>query len=325
MSETKKFQITVSHEALHFKRLDKLLVDRFPDLSRNVIKNLFEKNNIYVENNPNIKLELKKLPPLGTEIIILIPEPEPSEAQPENIPLEILFEDEHLVIINKPAGMVTHPAPGNYTGTLVNAVLHHCPDLLGVGDQKRPGIVHRLDKGTSGVMVVAKTPVCHAGLVNLFSTHDITREYEALIMGTKFLPSGTLESHIGRDPNNRLKMANNVRNAKKAITHYKVSNFYEKVTHAIMTLETGRTHQIRVHLSGLLKAPILCDETYGNPKQQLKRVPSGLASLLKDYPHPLLHARKLGFVHPITKEEVLFEKEPPEIFKKALNVLNQVK
>ncbi|MCP4914326.1 MAG: RluA family pseudouridine synthase [Oligoflexia bacterium] len=313
-------QVEITEELLKLKRLDKVLVEKVPSLSRNVIKNLFENGHI---NCDTAKLELKKIPPVGTVITVDIPEPEPSDAQPENIPLEIMYQDEHLVIVNKPAGMVTHPAPGNYTGTLVNAILYHCPDLKGVGDIKRPGIVHRLDKGTSGVMVIAKTPKCHEGLVNLFSTHDIVREYECLIMGIKYLPNGTLKSHIGRDPNNRLKMANNVRNAKHAITHYKVQKFYENVAHAIMTLETGRTHQIRVHLSGLLKSPILCDETYGNPKQQMKRIPAELAKVLKDYPYPLLHARKLGFIHPITKEELIFEKEPPQIFREALDVLNK--
>lgn len=313
-------EVEITEELLKLKRLDKVLVKKVPYLSRNTIKNLFENGHIF---SHSVKLELKKVPAIGTIINVNIPEPEPSEAQAENIPLEIIYQDEHLVIVDKPAGMVTHPAPGNYTGTLVNAILYHCPDLKGVGDQKRPGIVHRLDKGTSGVMVIAKTQKCHEGLVKLFSTHDIVREYECLIMGIKYLPNGKLESHIGRDPNNRLKMANNVRNAKHAVTHYSVKNFYEKVAHVIMTLETGRTHQIRVHLSGLLKSPILCDETYGNPKQQMKRIPAELVQILKNYPHPLLHARKLGFIHPIINKELVFEKEPPAIFREALNVLNK--
>lgn len=156
------------------------------------MKNLFLKDQIVVgEDSPTQpKLELK-MPPVGTIVEILVPPPMPSVAEPENIPLEILYEDEHLVVVNKPAGLVVHPAPGNYTGTLVNAILYHCKDIQGVGDQKRPGIVHRLDKGTSGVMVVAKTQTCHEGLVLLFSTHDIERQYEALVMKNRCQTYGT--------------------------------------------------------------------------------------------------------------------------------------
>ena len=220
--------------------------------------------------------------------------------------------------------MVTHPAPGNYTGTLVNAILHHCKDLQGVGDEKRPGIVHRLDKGTSGIMVVAKTQKCHEGLVKLFSTHDIDRIYECLVMGNKMPVAGTLESTIGRHPQNRLKMATDVRGGKHSITHYKVLEYFENMCHMQMKLETGRTHQIRVHLSSLMKRPILCDQTYGNPKEHLQRLGGKFKSVIKDYPHPFLHAKVLGLVHPITEEKLYFEVEPPQIFQDTLNLAKEI-
>ncbi|OUR96237.1 hypothetical protein A9Q84_07720 [Halobacteriovorax marinus] len=315
------FTFTINDEdKSSYKRLDLFLSNKLPDQSRSFIKMLFEKGHI-TSSNAKKKIELKKFPEVGTIVNILIPPPAPADAQPEDIPLEILFEDEYLIIINKEAGIVVHPAPGNYTGTLVNAVLHHCKDLKGVGDQLRPGIVHRLDKGTSGVMVIAKEQKCHEGLVKLFSTHDIERKYECLAMGRSFPASGKLESTIGRHPQNRLKMAADVRNGKEALTHYKLLSQFNKLAHVELKLETGRTHQIRVHLSQLLKSPILCDPLYGNPKEHLQRVGKEIASIINEYEHPFLHARILGFTHPITKEELHFEAEPPEIFQKVLNAL----
>ncbi len=302
-----------------FKRLDIFLKTKLEDLSRNFIKFLFEDGQITAEKG--IKLKLNKLPSPGTVININIPPPPPLDAKAEDIPLPILFEDEYLVIVNKPSGMVTHPAPGNYTGTLVNAILHHCPDLSGIGDAKRPGIVHRLDKGTSGVMVVAKTQKAHEGLVQLFSKHDIDRVYQALCIGNSKLLSGKLESTIGRDPSNRIKMAVNVKNGRDAVTYYKVLERFENCTLMECQLETGRTHQIRVHMASLLGTAVVCDSTYGNSNQHLLRIPSQLAEHLKDYSHPLLHARRLGFVHPITKEKIDFEVDPPEVFQRSLEIL----
>lgn len=307
------------------KRLDLFLSKKIKDLSRNFIKSLFQKGLITVDEDSPYqgKLELKKMPPAGTRLRIEVPPPAPSDAIAEDLPLEILFEDEHLIIVNKAAGMVVHPAPGHPTGTLVNAILHHCKDLKGVGDQKRPGIVHRLDKGTSGVMVVAKTQKCHEGLVLLFSEHNIIREYQALVMKTKLRDSGAVESHIGRHPNNRLKMASEVRNGKWSKTYYKVVELFQHCTLVSCTLETGRTHQIRVHMSQDLKAPLLMDPLYGNPKENIKRLPGEVAKFFKEYPHPFLHAKKLGFIHPITKEELLFETELPAIFQETLQALRE--
>ncbi len=304
-------------DRLNNKRLDQFLAEK-TKYSRTFLKKLFDAGNITAE----IKISLNKMPAVGTIISIDVPPPVNLEAVAQNIPIEILFEDEHLVIVNKPAGLVVHPAPGNPDGTLVNAILHHCPDLSGVGGVIRPGIVHRLDKGTSGVMVVAKSQAAHEGLVLLFSKHDIDREYEAIILcdNSKISSSGKLESTIGRDPRNRQKMAANVR-GKKAVTHYKVLSFKKSFAHIQCKLETGRTHQIRVHMSGLLQCPILNDPTYGDQARHRKRLTPDLALLIKDYQYPFLHAKKLGFIHPVTKQELCFEVAPPKIFTDILNGL----
>lgn len=302
-----------------FKRLDAWLASKIPDLSRSLIKKLFEQGSI--SSADEIKLELKKMPPVGTTINLEVPPPKDVNIAPQNIPLEILFEDEDLIILNKEAGMVVHPAPGNYDGTLVNAILYHCPDLKGIGNEKRPGIVHRLDKGTSGIMVVAKSQVCHEKLVNIFQAHDIDRYYEAIVLGAKLPPSQTLNSTIGRSPYNRLKMAANVRNGKAATTHLKVLEYFKHFSHVELKLETGRTHQIRVHLNDLLNCPILNDPLYGRPKEEAHFLSSDCKALLKDYDYPLLHAKVLGFTHPISGEKLYFEKPAPEIFQKVLKSL----
>lgn len=303
-----------------YKRLDQYLADKVDGYSRTFLKNLFLKDQIIVsEDSPHTpNLEIKRMPPAGTIIQVLVPPLLPSTALPENIPLEILYEDEHLVFVNKPAGLVTHPAPGNYTGTLVNAILYHCKDIQGIGDQKRPGIVHRLDKGTSGVMVIAKTQACHEGLVLLFSTHDIERVYEALVIKNRCQSYGTIESNIGRDPKNRLKMKSSPTRGKPAITHYKVVEIFEKHLHMEFKLETGRTHQIRVHTSEILKMPIICDSTYGAPNEQMMKLGPAYKEIIGDYPYPFLHAKVLGLVHPITKQKLRFEVPAPELFQKVL-------
>ena len=311
-----------SDDLAKHKRLDTFLSEKISHLSRSFIKQLFQKELISSSSELPKKLELKKMPPEGTIILVEVPPPLPDKALPEDIPLEILYEDDDLLIVNKAPGMVTHPAPGNWTGTLVNAVLHHCKDLQGMGDTKRPGIVHRLDKGTSGIMVVAKNRKSHEGLVLLFSTHDIVRKYQCLAMGNSFNQGGTLKSQIGRHPQNRLKMSTKGRVGKNAITHYKLLEQFDNLGHLEMTLETGRTHQIRVHLNELLRSPILCDPLYGNPKQDLTRVSEECRKIIGDYPHPFLHARVLGFKHPITGKELFFEAEPPNVFQDLLNQLS---
>ena len=314
-TETENLTIKVTEaDREEFKRLDVFLAQRLPQFSRTTIKRLFEDEEISSET----KLSLNKMPAAGTVIEIEVPPPVQTDLVAENIPLDILFEDRHLIIINKPAGLVVHPAPGHYTGTLVNAILYHCPDLKGIGAEKRPGIVHRLDMGTSGVMVVAKDQATHEGLVSLFSVHDIDRKYEALLAGTPNVLSGTIETTIGRHPTNRQKMAANVKNGKKAITHFKVLTSFTSATHMELKLETGRTHQIRVHMAQVLHTPVLCDPVYGNGDAHVKKLPEEIRQKLLDYPYQLLHAKELGFIHPITKEKLHFTAPPPEIFQSAI-------
>lgn len=313
------FELTISEsDREEFNRLDVFLAARLSQFSRSTIKRLFEAEEI----SSSIKLSLNKMPPAGTVIEVEVPPPVPTDLIPENIPLEILFEDEHLLIVNKPAGLVVHPAPGHYTGTLVNAVLYHCPDLKGIGSVKRPGIVHRLDMGTSGVMVVAKDQKTHEGLVALFATHDIERRYEALVNGGPRDLNGKIESMMGRNPLNRMKMAADVKNGKRAVTHYSVIKRYEKCSHVELRLETGRTHQIRVHLASILQTPILCDPLYGAGPSHLQKQPEGIRNKLQDYPYQLLHAKILGFKHPITGEMLHFTSPPPPIFQDVLELLN---
>ena len=315
---TEDFEITVTPEdRANFKRLDLFLVHKLPQFSRSTLKRLFEGEMI----SSTIPLFMNKIPPAGTVIEIEVPPPIPSDLIPENIPLDILFEDPHLIVINKPAGLVVHPAPGHYTGTLVNAILFHCPDLKGIGSEKRPGIVHRLDMGTSGVMVVAKDQKTHEGLVALFSIHDIERKYQAIVAGQPRDLSGTITTTIGRHPTNRLKMMANVKVGKKAVTHFKVIQKYPGATLMEMKLETGRTHQIRVHASEILHTPVLCDRVYGAGDAHLRKLPEALRIKLLAYPYQLLHARELGFVHPITGEKLHFTAPLPPIFEETINSL----
>lgn len=316
VTENYTFTVTEEDREEH-KRLDVYLTSKLP-FSRSTIKRMFEDEEISSET----KIALNKMPPAGTVIEVEVPPPVPTDLVPENIPLDILYEDQHLIIINKPAGLVVHPAPGHYTGTLVNAILHHCPDLKGIGAEKRPGIVHRLDMGTSGVMVVSKDQQTHEGLVSLFSVHDIERKYEALVGGQPQVHSGTITTTIGRHPTHRQKMAANVKNGKKAVTHYKTIKQYDGAAHMELRLETGRTHQIRVHMSQVLHTPILCDPVYGGSDSHLRRTPESIQKELMAYPYQLLHAKELGFVHPITKEKLYFTSPPPEIFRKAIEAFS---
>jgi 23S rRNA pseudouridine1911/1915/1917 synthase len=312
-------ELIVSEEDIdQYKRLDQFLKDKLENYSRTFIKKIFDNSLITSETT---KLTLKKLPSAGTIINIEIPEPTSIEALPEDIPLDILFEDEHLIVINKPAGMVVHPAPGNPNGTLVNALLFHCKDLSGIGGKIRPGIVHRLDKGTTGVMVAAKSEKAMENLIICFQKHDITRRYIALCFGHPKIMNGTLEATIGRHPHHRKKMAANVRNGRNAITHYKTLHRFKTASLLELTLETGRTHQIRVHLSSLSNSPVLCDQTYSNIKKQWSALPKLISEKLKTYDHPLLHAKVLDFKHPISGELLQFSAEPPDFFQTILQDL----
>lgn len=316
--EARVFLVT-SVDREQFRRLDHWLVAKLPDLSRSTIKRLFDDGNITTLDGRN--LSLNKMPPEKSEVEVEVPPPLPTELVAQNIPLEILFEDSHLIILVKPAGLCVHPAPGHPDNTLVNAILFHCPDLAGIGGEKRPGIVHRLDLGTSGVMVVAKTQAAHEGLVQLFSKHDIERAYEAIVWGAPHSLSGKIETFIARHSQHRQKMSCSVKFGKKAVSYYKVLKKGGQLTHMEFRLETGRTHQIRVHASQFLQTPLLCDPLYADVAHQLNRLEDKQLGLIKNWPHQLLHAKVLGFKHPITGETLRFEAPLPTPMREVMESL----
>lgn len=298
-----------------FNRLDRCLAAKMSPTSRSFLQKLFANGHIYTKDQA--LLNLKKMPPTGTTFHISLPPSPAKKPQGEDISLKIVYEDEHLMAINKPAGMVVYPSQGNHRGTLINALLHYYPPIEEVGESNRPGIVHRLDKGTNGLLVVAKTNVCYEQLVPLFKNHSIKRTYQAIVQGQNIPIAGKIESTIGRNPSYPLRQKINVPRGKKAITHYRVEEYLGHMAHLEIKLETGRTHQIRVHTSSLLKAPIVGDTLYGRFSQH----PQYLNKLLKVYPHPLLHAKALEFIHPLTKEKCFFSAPPPKIFTQCLKIL----
>ena len=282
-------------------RLDKWLAAEDTGLTRTALQNLIESGNIIVNGKPVQKNYKQRS---GDRIEVNIPEPEPLRVDAENIPLDIVYEDSSLLVVNKPKGMVVHPAPGNYTGTLVNALLYHCGDSLsGINGIIRPGIVHRIDKNTSGLLIVAKNDTAHAGLSEQIKAHSFTREYEAVACGRFREEQGSIDAPIGRHHTDRKKMCVTDRNSKNAVTHYRVIEQFDKYAHLRLRLETGRTHQIRVHLS-YIGHPVLGDDVYGKP--------------FKGIDGQCLHAKKIGFVHPITGEYMEFDSELPDYFKEIL-------
>lgn len=305
-NEFQKIDLTISEE-MNGTRLDLVLSVALEDFSRSFIQKLFEKERIEV--NGKICKEKKYKAVTGDVVVIDIPEPEKVGVEPEDIPLEVVYEDDDLLVVNKPAGMVVHPAPGNSSGTLVNALMHHCGDnLSSINGVIRPGIVHRIDKDTSGLLMVAKNDKAHSSLSQQLSEHSITRRYKTIVYNNIKEDEGTINQPIGRDPKNRLRNAVTDQNSRHAVTHYRVLERFGKFTFVEAELETGRTHQIRVHMS-FIKHPLLGDELYGpvKNKQGAKR--------------QMLHAGILGFVHPSTGEYMEFESPLPEDFQKVLNSL----
>lgn len=290
------------------ERIDKFLSVLLEDSSRNAIQKLIENGKVLVNGavvNKKYKVST------DDEIKMLPSELKPLDAEPENIPLDIVYEDEHLLVVNKPRGMVVHPAPGNYSGTLVNALLYHCKDSLsGINGILRPGIVHRIDKDTSGLLIVAKTDKAHIGLAQQIKEHSFTREYNAVIVGHLKEREGTVNAPIGRNPKDRKKMCVTMLNSKNAVTHYNTIEDYEGYSHISLKLETGRTHQIRVHMAHLGHA-VAGDYVYGNDKK---------SAYLNGQ---CLHAIKIGFVHPITQEYLEFTSELPDYFTEFLNKLKR--
>lgn len=281
-------------------RLDKLISDN-SELSRSAAAKLIERGLVTVNGkNADKKTVLKT----GEIALVEIPEPEMRDILPENIPLDIVYEDDDLLVVNKPKGMVVHPAAGHFSGTLVNALMFHCKDSLsGINGEIRPGIVHRIDKDTSGLLIVAKNDFAHIGLSEQIKAHSFTREYQTVVCGN-IKQDGTVNAPIGRHKLDRKKMCVTAENSREAITHYSVLRNFAGYTHLAVRLETGRTHQIRVHLS-YIGHPVAGDEVYGNGK------PKWLAG-------QCLHAKKIGFVHPRTGEYLEFDSDLPDYFKKFL-------
>lgn len=288
------------------RRIDVYLNDETEDISRSLLQKLIEKGNILVNNNAvNKNYKLKE----GDCISVEIPEPESLNIEPENIPLDILYEDSDVIVVNKPQNMVVHPAPGHYSGTLVNALMYHCGDeLSGINGVMRPGIVHRIDKDTSGVLVAAKSDRAHKSLTEQLSEHTMTRIYTAVVYNSFNDDEGIVDKPIGRSKNDRKKMAVVRQGGRNAVTHYKVLKRLGKFCLMEFRLETGRTHQIRVHMASI-GHPLLGDEVYGP-----KKSPYNLQG-------QVLHARLLGFIHPVSGEYMEFESDLPLYFKNLIQKL----
>lgn len=291
------------------ERIDKFLSSKLNDISRSYIHKLIEDSNIMVnQNSVNKKYKLSE----NDMINVKIPKPQELEVVAENIPLDIVYEDNDLLIVNKPKNMVVHPAPGNYSGTLVNALLYHCKNSLsGINGVIRPGIVHRIDKDTSGLLIVAKNDTSHKELAEQIKNHSFTRKYEAIVYGNLKEDTGTINANIARHKTDRKKMAVVPFLGRNAVTHYTVLKRYGNFTHIKLKLETGRTHQIRVHMS-YIGHPVVGDEVYANPKNNPFKFLKGQC----------LHAKTIGFIHPTTKEYMEFTSTLPEYFQKALNKLS---
>lgn len=290
-------------------RLDKFISVTDVGLSRSAAVNLIENSGVTVNEK---QVDKKYRLSAGDVVILQIPDPVPYEAKAENIPLDIVYEDDYLLVVNKPKGMVVHPAAGNYDGTLVNALLYHCGESLsGINGVLRPGIVHRIDKDTSGLLIVAKSDFAHALLAKQIKDHSFTREYEAVVFGNLKNDEGTVDAPIGRNPNDRKKMCVTAKNSKNAVTHYSVIRRYKGYTHIKCILETGRTHQIRVHMA-YLGHPVSGDAVYGVKNE---KVP---------FTGQCLHARKIGFVHPKTEEYLEFTSQLPDYFNDFLTKLNNI-
>ncbi len=294
---------------LHGARLDSILAKLAPQHSRARWQNIINEGLVYINGRPALKVREKMS--AGDTITWREPPLRPVELVPEDRPLKILFEDQHLIVVDKPAGMVIHPAPGHDAGTLVHALLHHCPDLRGVGGEIRPGIVHRLDRDTSGVLVVAKNELAHRQLAEQFKTRQVKKQYLALVYGQPEPPSGTIETMIGRSPNRRDKMSARVLHGRLARTHYRTLATSEPGSLLLVQIETGRTHQIRVHMAHI-GYPVVGDSMYGsrsllNRKFGAKR--------------QMLHAWRIGFFHPSSLELMEFESPLPSDFREMARKL----
>jgi len=297
-------------------RFDKVLADLCPDLSRSRLKTLILSGQVKADNTPLLDPSVKI--PAGTRLSVCLPPPVDDTPKPENIPLDIVYEDDDLLVINKQAGLVVHPGAGNWDGTLVNAVLYHCGDQLsGIGGVKRPGIVHRLDKDTSGLILVAKNDHAHQGLSDQLSERSLSRIYQAYVWKVPSPIKGKIDQPIDRHPSNRLKMS--VRpNGREALTHYKLLKPFGSASSSLeCKLETGRTHQIRVHMAHA-RYPIIGDPLYGLARQEGRALlekagtPPDLTDFILNFPRQALHAREISFIHPSAEAEMHFSAPLPE-------------
>ncbi len=307
MAENKRIIIDESDGG----RLDKTLAVLMPEASRSYLQKLIEQGCVTVNGRPADK---KTKVAAGDEISVALPDNVKPAIEPENIPLDIVYEDADLLVVNKPKGMVVHPAAGHFSGTLVNALMYHCGDSLsGINGVERPGIVHRIDMMTSGLLIVAKNDFAHKSLAEQIKAHSFTRRYEAVVVGNLREDSGTVSAPIGRHPADRKKMAVTERNSREAVTHYEVLGRYSgsmgTFTHVKLTLETGRTHQIRVHMA-YIGHPVVCDPVYGGAKQQFACCEG-----------QCLHAREIGFLHPRDGRSLYFTSELPDYFNAVLHKL----
>ncbi len=292
-------------------RLDRFLDDSLPELTRSQIKRLIDEGAVTLDG---VKSKAGTKLRGGEKICVVLPEPVAPTAQAEDIPLTVLYEDAALIVVNKPAQLVVHPAPGHQGGTLVNALLHHCKDLSGVGGELRPGIVHRLDKDTSGVMVATKDDRTHQSLARQFKAHTIKRRYRALVYGMMPAARGTIDQPIGRHPVHRKKMSTEARTSRHAVTHWQVLRRYEadRLSLVDLRLETGRTHQIRVHLAGL-NCPVVGDPLYGGSSRIRGLGDGALQQMVGRLGRQFLHAWQLGFDHPDGAAMLFQAALPPEL------------
>ncbi len=308
LTESEVFTLTIEGGA-DARRLDQWLAGKLPELTRSRIQALAKAGHLTDSEGRTIS-KLSAAPQPGMTLVLTLPPAEPVDIIPEDIPLEILYEDDDMLALNKPAGLVVHPACGHSHGTLVNALLYHCPNLKGIGGEKRPGIVHRLDMDTSGVMVVAKNERAHHALVDTFATHNLTKEYLAIVHGAP-AAEGTLDNLMGRSPYHRQKMAIVKTNGRRAITHWqRLATLENGLSRVCCRIETGRTHQIRVHMASL-GTPIVGDALYGKPALD-KRLPTPPK-------RQLLHAFRLQLPHPITGAPLDFSAPPPADFTPYVN------
>lgn len=288
------------------ERIDKCISNYLESLSRSYIQKIIKDGKAYV-NDAVVKANYKVK--VDDKVQFEIPDCEEPDIPPQDIPLDILYEDKDILIVNKPKDMVVHPAPGHYEGTLVNAIMFHCKDeLSGINGVLRPGIVHRIDKDTTGSIIICKNDEAHRKIAQQLKEHSITRKYRAIVYGRIMEEEGTVNAPIGRHPTDRKKMAINEKNGKPAVTHYKVLEGFDKYTYIECQLETGRTHQIRVHMTSI-GHPLLGDEVYGNAKCPFK------------LEGQTLHAMTIGFIHPTTGEYVEYEAPLPEYFEHLLQIL----